>query len=390
MVVSADVDDDEGIGLLMVSSVNREAREDEKQRHQEEKITCQGLGSFFAHTQTTYDRNVTSKVDIKEDFNKRQGIHYVVNEQLPFSSVTSMTVTDKPAFLHFLTPLLANNFLQKQSSNIVTKKKKAKGKGKGKRATASAATASSATAAATATASTAATMATRTVDIGESNGRVAGYNIRHGQMIMMNSIGSGSSNKTLWHTATICKNTWSVCGDLIPKAVVDGTNIPDDFAPPTSTFTGAIPAGNERAGSFVQNNILGNIFSFDTDKFSDMQRWPEIHKQLRRMVDEEDLTPLIYEGREAATSGCNTQRTMELLRQIPEFDDFITDLEANFVVRAFWIIIHFRGSHPWHPDSFTADATHRFILSLGCNTKRMGFANYRDINKDDVKKFIEE
>ena len=208
-------------------------------------------------------------------------------------------------------------------------------------------------------------------------------------MIMMNSIGSGSSPKTVWHTALLCPNSFSVCGDVIPKALFDGS-IPDDFTPPASTFTGAIPAGNERASRFVTNNILGNVHSFHIDNFSDEQRWPEIHKELRRLVNEEDLTPLYYKGRKAATSGGNTKRTMELLRQIPEFDDFITDLETNFVIRAFWIIIHLDGSHPWHPDSFTADATHRFIMSLGCNTKRMGFANYRDIDKDDVKKFIEE
>lgn len=274
----------------------------------------------------------------------------------------------------------------------MTKKKKAKGKGKGKGATASAttATATTTTASTASTAATAANMAMRTVDIGESNGQVAGYNIHHSQMIMMNSIGSGSSPKTVWHAATLCKGSFSVCGDVIPKALFDGSNIPDDFTASTSTFTGVIPAGNERASRFVEKNILGNVFSFDIDNFSDKQRWPEIHKQLQRLVDEEDLTPLYYKGREAATSGVNTKRTMELLRQIPEFDDFITDLKENFVVRAFWIIIHLGGSHPWHPDSFTADATHRFIMSLGCKTKRMGFANYRDIDKDDVKKFIEE
>lgn len=226
------------------------------------------------------------------------------------------------------------------------------------------------------------------VDVGfVSNSQMCRFPIYHGDMMVINARGSGAHPKFNWHSAFNCRMSYSVCADVIPKS-------PSSCNPPSETssmFAGEIPANNQRAEHFVKNEINGNVFAFHTDRFN--QNWTAIHRDLQRLIKDEGLLPFEYKNRGALHSGKNRRRTMELLSTIQEFKEYICDLNDNFVVRSFWIILHINGAHPWHPDSFVADATHRFILSLGCSrqggdVKYMGFADYRDVGEGDVAKFI--
>ena len=222
----------------------------------------------------------------------------------------------------------------------------------------------------------------------DSTSRMCRFPIYHGDLMVLNAPGSGTHPKYIWHAAFDCPYSYSVCADVRP--IFFPSHNLDGFE--TSTmFAGEIPANNQRAERFVENEVNGNVFAFRTERFN--QNWPVIHRELQRLINDERLTPCEYPGRGALHSGFDSNRTMNLLSKIPAFNDYISDLRANFVVRSFWIILHLKGAHPWHPDTFVSDATHRFILSLGCSrqggeVKYMGFADFRDVGKDDVKEFI--
>ena len=221
-----------------------------------------------------------------------------------------------------------------------------------------------------------------------STSRMCRFPIYHGNLMVINFRGSGTCPRKNWHAVFNCSKSYSVCADVAPKSL--SPRNPDGFET-SSMFAGEIPANNQSAEHFVKNEINGNVFAFRTERFN--QNWPSIHRQLQRLIKEEDLTPIEYPKRGALSSGYDYKLTMELLSKIPEFKEYICDLKDKFVVRAFWIVLHLHGVHPWHPDKFNADATHRFILSLGCSrqggeVKCMGFADFRDVGKGDVANFI--
>jgi hypothetical protein len=207
------------------------------------------------------------------------------------------------------------------------------------------------------------------------------FNVPHGGFVSMNTNASGSSNGSNWHCVDGAEKTFLFGSDVVPHSGESGgTEHPmarndDEFFPVMTT-----PPGSQRGVEFVEA-LRGHVNLYRTGLFD--EGWSTdggILDQLEDLITNHKLAPIYLPGSGDHTSGTAMEATMEKLSTIPEFKEYIEELKRNFAIRAFWIRIKGgRGVHAWHPDSFTGDATHRFILSLGCTKKRMGFAHYTDV-----------
>ena len=210
--------------------------------------------------------------------------------------------------------------------------------------------------------------------------RMATLEIPHGGLLVLNEAGGGSKPKKIWHCAKDCPDSIIVACDVIPLSGASN-----------HLLQGGCPnfiTTNECSEQFVRDKLRGNVAllrtpAFDTNWYTD----GGILDQLQNLIRHKKLTPVCYKRRGAHSSGIATKKTIEALREIPEFRQYIEQLQENFAIRSFWVLVHGSdGEHDWHPDTFIADATHRFILSLGCSReggprKTMGFAHYKDVSK---------
>ncbi len=176
----------------------------------------------------------------------------------------------------------------------------------------------------------------------------------------MDTIASGSQNKTVVHKAGNCPYSFIFGADV--RAHSGGVE--------TFTQDGGIPdfiPANDFSKEFVQNKLQGNVFLLHTDMFN--KNWYTdggIYDQLKERIHNKRLAPINFSGRDSHSSGANMKHTIEVLSEIPEFEQYISQLKKYFSVRSFWILVHGAGGeHDWHPDSFVSGATHRCILSLG-------------------------
>lgn len=225
------------------------------------------------------------------------------------------------------------------------------------------------------------------------NNLAAGYfNVPHGGLVSMNATASGSRNGTNWHCIDGDSFTFILGSDVVPHSGESGgtesthpmARNDDEFFPDMTT-----PPGSQRGMQFVET-LRRNVHLFRTELFD--EGWSTeggILDQLQDLITNHKLAPIYFSRSGDHTSGTAMEATMEKLSTIPEFKEYIDELRRNFAIRSFWIRIKGgRGFHEWHPDSFTGDATHRFILSLGCTKKRMGFAHYTDVRSDALAEFM--
>ena len=202
----------------------------------------------------------------------------------------------------------------------------------------------------------------------------------------MNRRGGGDFPKSTWHSAKQTRNSFVVGCDV----VLNSTTASPQWAGDDADLPPFI-AANEQSKQFVKDKLHRNVNVFKTELFN--ENWYErknggegIMDALERLMKERKLAPRPFKGRDASSSGIAGELTMDLLKkEILEFRTYIEELEKYFTIRAFWFLVHgAEGEHDWHPDSFVADATHRFILSLGCSaegeqTKSMAWADFKSV-----------
>ena len=200
----------------------------------------------------------------------------------------------------------------------------------------------------------------------------------------MDANAAGSKDKKVFHKAGDCPHSIIVGGDVRPWESGAVETLSQDGGTPDF-----IPA-NSQSREFVENTLQNHVHLLQTDMFD--KNWYTdggIYDQLQEKIETKRLTPINYDGRDAHSSATNMKHTIEVLSEIPEFERFISQLKTYFSVRSFWILVHgARGKHDWHPDTFVSGATHRFILSLGCQSKVMGFARFSDVGKDSLAEFV--
>lgn len=221
------------------------------------------------------------------------------------------------------------------------------------------------------------------IQSGDSSIMAAKVDIPHGTLIVMDTLASGSKSKSVYHTAGNCPYSFIFGADVRPW---------DSRGVETLSQVGGTPdfiPANDRSREFVQNTLQDHVLVLHTEMFDDWYTEGGIYDQLKERIVNKRLAPINYEGRDSHSSGTNMDHTIEVLSEIREFKQYIDQLRKYFSIRSFWILVHGKyGKHEWHPDSFVSGATHRCILSLGCQNKVMGFAHRSDVKKDALAAFL--
>lgn len=159
------------------------------------------------------------------------------------------------------------------------------------------------------------------------------------------------------------------------------------------SFGGLRFVGNSNADWF-RENVADGVQVLYADEYFPEENWTTLKDELLDYNKKKGLFYLIYK-RGAYSTGYSWRVTEGKLYEFDVFRNYLDEIKKEYEIVSGFLLINLSGTHDLHEDTFSRDATHRWIITLGATNKHMVFAEQKSgVSNEDMsdamKKYLEE
>lgn len=214
----------------------------------------------------------------------------------------------------------------------------------------------------------------------------AGFKCIHGQLTQLDMVSSGMLTRSnILHGAFGGNNSLVLALDVKPlQKHYSNAGGGGEGSGSEGTGEGDALKDLEFVGDkeWFRKEVAGGVKVCYVHDFFPPEKWLALKNEIFALNEEQGLFYLEY-VRGAYSTGYSWAIAEGKLVQFEAINEFLDKLSTEYEIVGGFLSVNASGTHGLHQDTFTRDATHRFILTLGAVDKRMIFAEDRNgVSKD--------